>query len=323
MSNVETRQLHSLGGDRSHAPRQPRYTEMTINPILFFRLVPANTMLDLHCHSTQSDGSLTPTQLVQEAIAAGLKVLSITDHDTLSGWDEAYQAAAGTSLTLVPGVELSTVHNGRSLHILGFYPNRQALEAPLRERVEGRHRRAQQMAENLAALGYPIILPRLSDTMAPGRPHIAAALVAAGYVRSPQEAFERWLGEDKPAHVAYEKFSAVDGIQLLRRCGAVPVWAHPYLFRGGPVPEVLPTLVEAGLMGLEVYHPNHAERDRRRLAAIGQRYGLLTTGGSDYHGPSPHGAGLNQLQLSLDLLPPLQEGARSLHADQGLDFHLN
>jgi predicted metal-dependent phosphoesterase TrpH len=274
-------------------------------------------MLDLHCHTTQSDGSLTPTQLVQAAIAAGVQVLSITDHDTLSNWDEAQAAAAGTGLRLIPGVELSTVHNGRSLHILGFFPDRQALEPALRERVQGRHRRARQMVENLAALGYPITLPSRADTMAPGRPHIAAALVEAGYVRSPQEAFERWLGEDKPAYVAYEKFSAVDGIQLLQRCGAVPVWAHPYLFRGGPVPQVLPTLLEAGLMGVEVYHPNHAERDRRRLETLCQHYGLLMTGGSDYHGPSEHGVTLNQLQLPLDLLPPLEQAARS-HSSRNL-----
>jgi predicted metal-dependent phosphoesterase TrpH len=271
-------------------------------------------MLELHCHTTYSDGKLTPRQLVELAIATGVEALAITDHDTVLGWDEAGQAAAGTSLEIVPGVELSTSYNGRSLHILGYYPDAATLSLPLQERTRGRHRRAQAMAAKLTELGYPITLPEMPDSMAPGRPHVAAALVSAGYVKHPQEAFERWLGEDKPAYVEYEKFSAVEGIQLLRHCGAVPVWAHPYLFRGGPVPEVLPVLVEAGLMGIEVYHPNHAQRDRRRLETLCNQYGLLKTGGSDYHGPSDgHTSQLNDLHIPLDLLDPLKAAARSLN----------
>lgn len=270
-------------------------------------------MLDLHCHTTYSDGSLTPTQLVQHAILKGVQALAITDHDTLAGWDEAL-AAAGSGVEIVPGVELSTVFNGRSLHILGYYPNRDRLSPFLHERVMGRHRRAQKMIDTLAALGYPVQLPKMSGGMAPGRPHIAAALVAAGYVSSSREAFDRWLGEDKPAYVGYEKFSAEEGIALLRQCGAVPVWAHPYLFRGGTVPTVLPILVEAGLMGIEVYHPEHNTRDRRRLEDWCRHYHLLSTGGSDYHGPSSNGehGDLNHLALPIDLLAPLKAAAQSL-----------
>ncbi len=271
-------------------------------------------MLDLHCHTTYSDGKLTPSQLVELAIATGVQALAITDHDTVLGWQEAQQAAK-TTIEIVPGVELSTSYNGRSLHILGYYPNATAIGSQLRERTQGRHRRAHAMANKLAELGYPIALPDMPDSMAPGRPHIASALVAAGYINQPQEAFERWLGEGKPAYVEYEKFSAVEGIQLLRRCGAVPVWAHPYLFRGGPVPEVLPVLVEAGLMGVEVYHPNHAQRDRRRLEDLCDRYGLLKTGGSDYHGPSDSYSQLNDLHLPLDLLAPIKAAARSLQVE--------
>ena len=275
-------------------------------------------MLELHCHTTCSDGTLTPAALVEAAIAAGVKALAITDHDTLAGWAQA-QAAAGDHLEIIPGVELSTVYNGRSLHILGFYPDRTQLEPPLALRLASRRRRAQAMADKLAELGYPIELPELSEGMAPGRPHIAAALVKAGHVSHIQAAFDQWLGEGRPAYMPYEPFSAQAGIQLLRDCGAVPVWAHPCLFRGGRVTTVLPDLLAAGLMGLEVYHPNHSPSDSRRLEALCDRHGLLITGGSDYHGPPipskkarEPSRGLNSLQVPLSLLPPLKAAAMGL-----------
>jgi predicted metal-dependent phosphoesterase TrpH len=273
-------------------------------------------MLDLHSHTTFSDGTLTPGDLVDAAIRAGVKALAITDHDTLAGWEQAIQAA-GSALEIVPGVELSTVENGKSLHILGFYPHREALEPALEERIAGRKRRAKLMVQKLAKLGYPVDLPDLPGNMAPGRPHIAAALVRAGHVGSSREAFDRWLGDHGPAYVQYEKFSAAEGIQLLRQSGAVPVWAHPYLFRGGTVETVLPRLVEAGLMGVEVYHPNHSPSEVHKLETYCQEFGLLMTGGSDYHGPSLDGkkdnhANLNHMQVPLDLLTPLKQAAQAL-----------
>ena len=273
-------------------------------------------MLELHCHTTCSDGTLTPTQLVQAAVQAGVSALAITDHDTLSGWDEAITAAKGYNLEIVPGVELSTVHRDRSLHILGFYPDAEKLTAPLSERIEGRKRRAEQMVVKLAALGYPISLPQLGEGVSPSRPHLARALVKAGYVRSSEEAFDRFLGDDKPAYVHYEKFSIAEGIALLRNCGAVPVWAHPYLFRGGEVEDVLKELVEAGLMGIEVYHPSHSAKEIKHLEALCTQYGLLRTGGSDYHGPTPDGKSqsstLNMLHLPLLLLDPIKQAAQRL-----------
>jgi predicted metal-dependent phosphoesterase TrpH len=187
-------------------------------------------MLELHCHTTCSDGTLTPEALVEAAIAAGVKAMAITDHDTLAGCERAI-AAAGKQLEIVPGVELSTVHRERSLHILGFYPDHAQLEPLLRDRIAGRRQRAQAMADKLADLGFPITLPAMPGDTAPGRPHVAQALVQAGYVTHAQEAFTRWLGEGGPAYVSYDPFPTTAGIQLLRECGAVPVWAHPYLFR--------------------------------------------------------------------------------------------
>lgn len=270
-------------------------------------------MLELHCHTTFSDGMLTPTELVDAAIAAGVRALAITDHDTVSGWDEAC-AAAPPELEIVPGLELSTVHRDRSLHILGFYPDRDRLLPPLTERLEGRKRRAQGMLDKLAALGYPLELPAMGEGMAPGRPHIASAMVKAGYVESTRDAFDRFLADDKPAFVQYEKFSAVDGIKLLLDCGAVPVWAHPFLFRGAPVKEVLPELVAAGLKGLEVFHPSHTLWQAERLKEMCAQYGLLMSGGSDFHGipaesRSDEARSLNSLHVPLALLEPIKQAA--------------
>lgn len=273
-------------------------------------------MLELHCHTTYSDGSLTPTQLVSLAAETGVGAIAITDHDTIGGWSEAMTAGNQLGVEIVPGIELSTVHNGRSLHILGYYPIEAKLVEPLQRRIDGRRIRAQRMAENLAAMGYPIELPPLQGSMVPARPHIARAMLEAGYVNSPQEAFERFIGEDKPAYVHYEKFSIVEGIALLKSCGAVPVWAHPYLFRGGTVEETLTELVEAGLMGIEVYHPHHKYKQIVKLKQYCEELGLIMTGGSDYHGPDPdkQSKGLNYYKLPLKFLTALKAKARDLHA---------
>ena len=276
-------------------------------------------MIELHTHTTYSDGILTPSQLVVRAAMAGVKALAITDHDTLNGWNEAIAAAKAYGIEIVPGVELSTVHNGRSLHILGYYPTKELIEAPLAQRLAGRKRRAQKMIDNLAAMGYPLKLESRADNMAMGRPHLANAMVKEGYVKSPQEAFTRFLGEEQPAYVHYEKFSIQEGISLILDSGGVPVWAHPYLFRGGKVEEVLPELLEAGLMGIEVFHPHHAKNKVNRLQELCRYYNLLITGGTDYHGteinhPEKEKWQLNQFQLPLNLLEPIKQAANSLTA---------
>ena len=173
------------------------------------------------------------------------------------------------------------------------------------------------MIDKLAQLGYEIELPVMGEGMAPGRPHIATALVRAGHVESTREAFDRFLADDRPAFVQYEKFSAADGIRLLRQSGAVPIWAHPFLFRGAPVKEILPELVEAGLMGLEVYHPSHTLWQAERLKEMCAQYGLLISGGSDFHGiPADSRAdeyrSLNSLKVPIELLEPIRQAAIGL-----------
>nr|QFZ92254.1 PHP domain-containing protein [Synechococcus elongatus PCC 11802] len=269
-------------------------------------------MLELHTHTTYSDGSLSPTELVEAAIAAGVTALAITDHDTLGGWTEAI-AAAGDRLEIVPGIELSTIHNDRSLHLLGFWPDREVLEPLLIEQQAGRWRRAEAIAAKLAELGAPIVLPELQAGQMPGRPHFAQALLDAGHVQSWDEAFRRFLGEQAPAYVPYEKLDVVEGIRWLREAGAVVVWAHPFLWRGGRVEEALPLLVEAGLQGLEVIHPGHSPSDRRQLEEWCDRYQLLPSGGSDYHGPGNgggrHAESLNTQAVPTDWLEPLRNAA--------------
>lgn len=276
-------------------------------------------MLELHCHTTCSDGTLTPTALVQAAIEADVSALAITDHDTLAGWAEARAAAQGTGLEIVPGVELSTTEKGRSLHILGFYPDPTRLQPSLDRLQANRHQRAAAMAKKLANLGYPIELPQLPTGHAPGRPHIARALVAAGHCTSVDKAFKKWLKDGGLAYVSYDGLSASQGIAALREAGAVPIWAHPFLFKAAPPAELLPQLVEAGLMGLEVYHPSHSPKQVKTLLSYCETYGLLASGGSDHHGPypneSPHSQPqLNRFKISADLLPPIKTAAAQLKA---------
>ena len=276
-------------------------------------------MLELHCHTTYSDGTLSPQDLVLAAANAGVQALAITDHDTIAGWDEAIATAqslsesTGTPMEIIPGVELSVTYNGRSVHILGFYPDPDALRPLLEKRLAGRRRRAERMIEKLAALGYPIDCPELENTSSsPGRPHIAKALLRAGHIDRLQDAFDRWIGEGKPAYVAYEGLTVKDGLALLQSTGAITVWAHPWLFRGGNIEGMVHEMAEAGLMGLEVYHPGHTPSQQDRLTALCRELDLIKTGGSDYHGPAQdlHHP-LNYFNLPLGLLRPLQALQRS------------
>ncbi len=264
-------------------------------------------MLELHCHSTCSDGVLSPSDLVHLAHKNGVKALALTDHDTLAGVAEAQQTALALGIEIIPALELSTTHQGYSLHLLGFYPDPSLIALALEERRLGRVRRTQRIIEKLAALKIVITQP---DVPAPGRPHIARALLAAGYVSSEREAFDRYLGEDKPAYEPYERLGAADGVRLLRSCRAVPVWAHPLLFRGGPTQTVLEELVHAGLQGIEVYRPETRAPEQQRLLQWANQHQLVITGGSDYHGQITKERDpikLNMLKLPLTLLKPLQE----------------
>ncbi|HQZ72823.1 MAG TPA: PHP domain-containing protein [Anaerolineae bacterium] len=252
-------------------------------------------LIDLHSHSTASDGTLTPAALVAAAAQAGVTHLGLTDHDSMDGIAEAQSAAAELGITLVPGVELSTEHDGIISDILGYFadpaqPELARLFAATRlERVE----RAQRMVDALIDLGADIDLPRVAALATGGlitRPHVAQALVEAGFVGDRAEAFRRFIGQGRPAYVARVKLSPEEACRILRAAGGVPVLAHPVPPRRAfadpkGLLQLLPRLAAAGLGGLECHYPGYAARTIRWLEVLAGHNGLIPTGGSDYHGP--------------------------------------
>jgi predicted metal-dependent phosphoesterase TrpH len=255
------------------------------------------TRIDLHTHSTASDGTDSPSELVAVAAAAGLDVVAITDHDTTAGWAEA-AAALPPGMRLVRGAEFSCVSpTGRGdadvpVHLLGYlfdpeHPAIVAEQARLRvERVERLHR----MIAKMAADGHPVdadtVFALLPDGASAGRPHLARALVAAGVVGSVGEAFTELLHNDSPYYVPKVDTPVARAVEMVREAGGVAVFAHPLARRRGRVvePSAIADLVPVGLSGVEIDHPDHSPEDRELLRALAADAGLVATGSSDYHG---------------------------------------
>ncbi|MGE4273139.1 MAG: PHP domain-containing protein [Desulfitobacterium sp.] len=241
---------------------------------------------DLHCHTTASDGLLTPRELVKSAAEKGLKAIGITDHDTLSGWEEAIHAGQLFGVDIVKGVELNTDWNGIEVHILGYEMNPMStiLQEKLSELREARSKRVNTIIEKLRELGLPIQkseVEKVSRGESVGRPHIAQVLMSKGVVGSVKEAFERYIGAGAPAYVPRYKITPEEGIDLVRQAGGVSVLAHPGIFgleRG------VARWVEAGLQGIEVCHSEHSREDEKKYRELAKKSGLLMTGGSDFHG---------------------------------------
>lgn len=259
---------------------------------------------DLHVHSDCSDGTDTVPELLAAAVAAGLDTIGLTDHDTTAGWGAA-QESCPPGLTVLPGVELSCVSRDRGgppvgVHLLGYLldPEHGAFRAERRRLRDARGQRAQEMVGRMASAGLPITWEQVRGTVADapiGRPHMARALVAAGLAGDVTDAFARFLGHDQPWYVAKADTDVGDGVALIRAAGGVPVLAHPLARRRGRVVDdaVLARLTDAGLLGLEVDHPDHDEPDRAHLRGLAAELGLVGTGSSDYHGankPTPIGA---------------------------------
>ncbi|MET9950929.1 PHP domain-containing protein [Streptomyces sp. NPDC006339] len=247
--------------------------------------------IDLHTHSTASDGTDTPAELVRKAAAAGLDVVALTDHDTTRGHAEAV-AALPEGLTLVTGAELSCRLDGVSLHMLAylFDPEEPALAAERELVRDDRVPRARAMVGKLQELGVPVTweqVARIAGDGSVGRPHVAEALVELGVVPDVSGAFTaEWLADGGRAHVQKHELDPVDAIRLVKAAGGVTVFAHPLAVkRGECVPEsAIARLAEAGLDGIEVDHMDHDEPTRARLRGLAKELGLLTTGSSDYHG---------------------------------------
>jgi predicted metal-dependent phosphoesterase TrpH len=252
--------------------------------------------IDLHVHSNASDGTDEPGEVVRRAAAAGLDVLALTDHDTAAG-TAAARDALPPGLTLVPGMELSCLHMGRSMHMLAylFDPDDPALRAETELIRDDRTHRARAMVGKLQELGAPVSweqVTAIAGDAVVGRPHIARAMAQAGVVQTPADAFTAdWIGEDGRAHVGRYAPDPERAIALVRAAGGMPVLAHPRSPGYEITDEVIGGLAAVGLAGVEVFHPDHDYPERALLTALAARLGLVTTGGSDDHG-SFNGNGL-------------------------------
>lgn len=241
--------------------------------------------VDLHAHSTASDGTASPTGAVEAAHRAGVVALALTDHDTLAGVPEAQAAADRLGLRLVPGVELSVHQDGTEVHLLGLHiRDVEGLQRELEAIRDQRRLRAIAMVEQLAAAGAPITIDAVLAEAAGGaigRPHVARALVAAGHVKDQREAFDRFLAAGRPAYVAKARLEIADGIAMVHRAGGLAIVAHP---GADGRRERIEPLVPMGLDGLEVRHPSHTAEDVKRLDALARHFGFVVSGGSDWHG---------------------------------------
>ena len=249
-------------------------------------------MIDLHLHTTASDGTDSPAELVAACCAAGLTIVGVADHDTVAAVPDMAQAARDAGIGFVPGIEITAAWQGRDIHILGYFLDHRSPEllALLGAQRADRIRRTRLVAGRLEALGAPIDIEALivrSKGRPLLRPHIAQALVDGGHVRDDREAFDRYLGDDKPAFVPRAGATPVEVVALIRRAGGVSSLAHPGITQqDGLIPE----LAAAGLDALEVYHADHSVEDATRYVALAGRLGLAVTGGSDYHGARSHHA---------------------------------
>ena len=249
-------------------------------------------VIDLHAHSTVSDGTDSPTELVEAAAAAGIDVLAITDHDTVGGWEEASLAARRTGTILVPGIEISCAFGRASIHLLGYLtdPADAGLMAELALARESRATRLERMVERMTADGIPLrydeVLAQVAPGATAGRPHIADALIANGTIEHRDEAFHEWLADDSPYYVSHHAPHPVRAVELVRAAGGVPVVAHPFTRTRtrGADEALIEQLSAVGLAGIEAYHRDHGPEEVARAEALGERLGLLLTGSSDYHG---------------------------------------
>ena len=247
--------------------------------------------IDLHTHSTASDGTNTITENVALALERGLAGIAITDHDTTAGYGEAAAAADGTRLLIVPGIEFSAEYDGASLHVLAYWvdPADPALVEELRRLTDTRFRRGELMVEKLQALGYDISFEQVraiagDDLIA--RPHIAQAMVEAGIVPTEKEAFDRFIADDGVAYVPKHALDPMDALRLIGAAGGVCVLAHPAMWKGnGAVPDdLIEAMAAGGMGGLEVDHPDHSPEQRAHYRTLAERLDLVPTGASDCHG---------------------------------------
>lgn len=274
--------------------------------------------IDLHVHSTASDGTLTPEEVVDHAVSLGLSAIALTDHDTIRGVAEAKERAArhrkqGHAIYVYSGVEISAAYKERDIHILGLLVNEQdeALDRILTQFLENRSRRNEKMLEKFAEFGISLSMEDITagaESSVITRAHFATALMRKGIVFSVQEAFEKYIGDNGPCYIPREYMSPEQAILSIKKAGGVPVLAHPLLYNlpHDELFALVDRLTKAGLKGIEVYYSNNRGQDEANVKALAGHFGLIATGGSDFHGsvkPSIElGSGKGNLKIPYSVL---------------------
>ena len=265
---------------------------------------------DLHTHTYHSDGTRSPKEVVDVALAHGIELLSISDHDNLAAYHEIRAYAADVGVTLIPGVELSCGYGGVDVHVLAyaFDPRDERIEERLQQFRDARQRRGQRMADRLTSLGYridPKRIDAIADGGAVGRPHVARALVEAGYVATISDAFDKLIGTGKPGFVDKERFEIEDAVAMIRSAGGVTSIAHPTLYPDHG--RIVPLLLDAGIDAVEVLHPAVDENHRERYTHLARARGKFITGGSDDHGSVKTSETLGTVKVPETMIGPILE----------------
>ena len=267
-------------------------------------------MIDLHLHTTASDGYLSPAQLAARAKAAGLTTISVTDHDTVAAIAEVTELARGMGIRVIPGIEITAVDDGRDVHMLGYFfdPDSATLATLLERQRALRITRVREIGERLAALGMPVDVEAVLLTAAArpgssvGRPQVARELMRSGYVASVQEAFDLWLATGRPAFIARTGPSPAAVVGAIHEAGGIASMAHPGVTKRD---ELIGPLIEAGLDAIEVYHSDHTPEAQRTYQRIAERHGVAITGGSDFHGDESRRNMLGLISLPADAFATL------------------
>ncbi len=283
--------------------------------------------VDLHTHSTASDGVYTPTELLHKAKEAGLEVMALTDHDTTDGLEEARQTAQVVNIDFIPGIEINTDISGGEVHVLGYFLEygRQEFQGVLKVLRDARVRRGQRMVELLNEHGVHITWQRVREIAqgSVGRPHVAEALMEAGYVQSIGEAFDKYIGAGCFAYVPRYKLTPVDAVHLISSANGLPVIAHPMEIPGlDELRNWLPDLCKAGMVGLETYYGQYMPVEESELLALAHAYHLIPTGGSDFHGPGIHPTPLGGHYVPIEAVESLKMEAAKRHGKRPPPFEL-